>query len=257
MLKIVLSFDDGRPDFFETVFPILKNKSLVATLHLITGGVDNTYNGDPFACGSKRLTIEELLEMKKYGIEISSHGDKHSASLSDYLISFQKMSDWGLLNNNRVGYSIPHSTIDQNDLKTLMDLQGEMRPLYIRVGRNKKCYTLSSKMQYFLSYYLHSQKAFCSFNNKNVITDIDPYDLCSVVIKSKDSVASIERFLGNNASTDKQDKLVILMFHSIGPTNKDPWTWSKEKFEELVTFLANKTKEGSILVTTLDKAIKS
>ena len=82
-LYISLSFDDGRIDNYTNVLNILKKYNLNATIHVITGYIDGTYN-NKLASSAGPCNIKQLLEMKKNGFEISLHGDKHTTEFNDY-----------------------------------------------------------------------------------------------------------------------------------------------------------------------------
>ena len=96
-MKVCLSFDDGRDDTFKYAFPIIKKHNLTASFHVTTGFIDGTYRGNDFSSLRRPVTIQNLLEMSNYGIEISSHGDKHITDCSDFKNSFFNQSNRSLL----------------------------------------------------------------------------------------------------------------------------------------------------------------
>jgi len=63
---VVLTFDDGYRDTYETAFPILKKYGLKSTLFVIASEI------------GQRLTLEELKTMKAGGMEIMSHSFTHN-----------------------------------------------------------------------------------------------------------------------------------------------------------------------------------
>ena len=64
---IVLTFDDGYADNFTTMLPILEAHSMTAVVYVVTNKL-----GQP-----GYLTIDELKEMQRRGIEIGSHTADH------------------------------------------------------------------------------------------------------------------------------------------------------------------------------------
>ncbi|MCX7781672.1 MAG: polysaccharide deacetylase family protein [Negativicutes bacterium] len=62
---VVLTFDDGYPDTYEVVYPLLKQYGFKSTLFMITDQI------------GKRLTPEQLKEMKAGGMEIAPHTHTH------------------------------------------------------------------------------------------------------------------------------------------------------------------------------------
>ena len=78
---IILTFDDGYIDHYESAFPILKSYGLQATFFIITGHIDEGY--------PEHLNWEQIIEMAAAGMEIGSHS-KHHLDLRnkgfDYLV---------------------------------------------------------------------------------------------------------------------------------------------------------------------------
>jgi hypothetical protein len=90
--NIILSFDDARWDFYHTVYPLLKERGLVATLNVSTGFVDGS---EPFYLGQSCL-IDDIIEMDQYGIEMALHGDKHlhQETVNDFSACYDKLYSW-------------------------------------------------------------------------------------------------------------------------------------------------------------------
>ena len=64
---IVLTFDDGYADNYSEMFPLLKSRDMKAVVYVITNML-----------GQKNyLTLEQLKDMQRYGIEIGSHTADH------------------------------------------------------------------------------------------------------------------------------------------------------------------------------------
>ncbi|OGX15621.1 MAG: hypothetical protein A2166_02495 [Omnitrophica WOR_2 bacterium RBG_13_41_10] len=64
---IAISFDDGAEDIYINAFPIIKRYAFPATIFMIS-----SYIGIP-----GYLTLDELKEMQKYGIDVASHTRTH------------------------------------------------------------------------------------------------------------------------------------------------------------------------------------
>jgi peptidoglycan/xylan/chitin deacetylase (PgdA/CDA1 family) len=64
---VAITFDDGYRDNYTEAFPLLRERYMVATIFIITKKL-NTPGG---------ITVDELREMNKYGIEIGSHTQHH------------------------------------------------------------------------------------------------------------------------------------------------------------------------------------
>ena len=245
-MRVIFSFDDGRDDAFNAS-TILKQHNLVGTFHITTGFIDGTFHSKSFGPNRQPLKISELVQMKNMGMEISSHGDKHTMNVNDFLVSYDKICEMHLNSNFKIGFSVPHSRIDTNVKKSFLDMLTNVL-LYIRVGRSKKCYSFSKKVMYYLYHKTHKYKYFSSFNKPNILRDIDRYNLNSIVIKNDTKIDHIIEFLKKYSS---QDVSVILMFHSIvdNPTNE--WEYSKEDFVKLCDFCANERKIYNLTISKL------
>lgn len=227
-MKLVFSFDDGRADAFDA-FNVLHKHRLKGTFHITTGYIDHTFSKKNFANGYHPLSVDAILQMKEQGAEFSSHGDKHVMDVHDFIDSFNKIKSFGANADPKIGFSIPYSKTTSKELDFFCnELKDSL--LYVRGGRNKRCYTLLSKIFYFLYHKFHCFFAYYLFNKHNIIRNINPYQLCSVVIKDDVRPEHVIRFLEKKAS---DDVLVILMFHSLKKEVTDQWDYSIEHFEKI------------------------
>lgn len=233
-MNLFLSFDDGRIDFYTNVFPVIKKYKQVATLHITTGFIDGSFKTDDFGINRQAVTIEQLIEMKRSGIGISSHGDKHILDIDDFLVSNKKMIDWGLLTENeKIGFSVPNSRYTKTQIDNFV--QNNHKNLkYIRVGRNPKSYRLLSKISFFFYHYIaKNQISYNLFNRHNVFSNSNLFLIYSVVIKKDCRLEHIERFLLKYA---KRQVNVVLMFHSVVEKPSETWEWNIDDFTKLIKF---------------------
>ena len=235
-MKLVLSFDDGRGDSYNG-FQTLRRHNLVASFHVVTQFIEKTKKyegfGDP-------LSVEQLIEMKNFGCEISSHGDNHIMEINDFKTSFAKLNKWGLCGIS-CGFSVPNSDYDEGNL---ILFENEEKCSYIRLGRSPKCYSFRSKLYYLLYHITKFQLFYNLFNRHNVLNCAMGSRLYSVVVKRDVRVRNIIRFLKKYEQTSF---IIILMFHSVSNHCKDCWSYSTKKFETLCDYL----EKSSIEVTTL------
>ncbi|MGL6066707.1 MAG: polysaccharide deacetylase family protein [Cetobacterium sp.] len=77
---IMLTFDDGYKDNYENAFPILKKYGFKSVIYILDGIKYNKWDVDDKNNPEKKLplmSVEELLEMKGYGIEFGGHTSSH------------------------------------------------------------------------------------------------------------------------------------------------------------------------------------
>jgi len=67
--NIVLSFDDGRKDFYEYALPILKKYNLVATLNVTTGYVDGNFKPN-WETSYGAVNNEEIIPLQRHFFEL-------------------------------------------------------------------------------------------------------------------------------------------------------------------------------------------
>lgn len=245
---VTLSFDDGRQDFYTHAFKVLQSYDMKASLHVISGWLDGTWKNDDVPKYIRPLSIEQIREMKKYGIEISSHGDRHVTNKNDFIISAKKLRDFGLTKGSRIGFALPKSNIPED-----FELFKQCKELdYVRGGRSELSHDIRHKF-YHLMYNI-SKKTYWykKFQNCN-INDIKLFDrlcLLSVPVLSVDSADTIIDFI------DKMgDGWVIFMFHSISDVVHDIYEYQTDEFEKLVRELKKRISNGEIEVKTIGEMV--
>lgn len=77
--KIVVTFDDGYEDNYFEAFSILKQFGFRVTIYLVSDYIGQTNfwdNGRYFQ--KKLLSVEQIMEMERYGIRFGSHTRRHT-----------------------------------------------------------------------------------------------------------------------------------------------------------------------------------
>lgn len=259
---VSLSFDDGREDTYRVAYDIMKRHGLIGTVHVTTGYVDGTWENGRFSSSAGPMTVEQLKEMRAFGFEISSHGDKHVTEKQDLKESIKKLKDWDLI-DEQAGFSIPKSQMTLQEKPMFADFLRQNGILYMRGGRSRKCYSLGLKAFYAMYNVTKLQKFYDLFNRNNLMAlggenRFSRYDLLSVVIRRDDNPLMVSKFIERNAAGRNW---IILMIHGIqneGDENfeKDQWCWSADKFEQLCSQLKAMSDSGLISVITIQDVVR-
>lgn len=248
-MKLVFSFDDGRSDAF-AAHSILVKYGLNGTFHITTGYIDHSFKKNGFANNYSPLTTSQILEMKKNGAEFSSHGDKHKMDVEDFLKSYEKLHTIGANMDLKIGFSIPYSKAT-NDEIVLFQNKLKNKLLYIRRGRNERCYSFLCKVLYFIYHKFYFYFAYALFNRYNVIKRLEPFNLSSIVIKKDIKPKHVIRFL---KKYHDKNVAVVLMFHSIKEYVTDDWDYSKLGFEKICNYVSS---DKNIKCITMNELVRS
>jgi len=77
--SVVLTFDDGYENFYQYAYPVLAKYNFPAMVYLLSAKIGGT--ADWFASDGRAtppmLTKEQILEMRRAGIDFGSHGINH------------------------------------------------------------------------------------------------------------------------------------------------------------------------------------
>jgi len=244
MLRIVLSFDDGRYDNYLFAYPILKKYSLQAEINIVTGFLDKSFFDHSCLYKGRFLNINNLKVMSDI-FKYASHTDKHFLSLESYNDSVKKLFTWHLIHNKKIGVALPHS--DESELNTF--LKNVSSVSFVRTGRDKICYSLKYVILYLIYKTTHSKYIYCKFNGLN-INNFDKKNkiVKSIVIHRSDSIGQLKYLINKHLNSDG---LIVFMFHSIRDDSVNKWCYSIKKFDMFCRFLSKLSNDNKIDVTTL------
>lgn len=242
MRYVVLSFDDGRKDFYTNAVPILKKYRLPTTLNIVSDFIGKQDLSQFASANYECMSADEILTCQKMGIEIANHSADHTNDVrqiirgSDKLLCMQ-------CGSGRIGFSSPESEISQKNIFSYEYLIRDHIVSYIRSGNQVRRDGLLYACMYFLYKTTKSKILFWIYNRRNLIElkEKRPRLYPSVTCNADNSAEQMLFFI----KSIPDNYAVIIMFHSIlsyGDTGwaKDKWYNSTEDFEKLCCYLSKK-----------------
>jgi len=133
MKNIILSFDDGRKDNYECAYALLKKHGLTGSFHITTGFVDGSAAKD-----FEAMSVNEVRKIAAAGMDVSSHGDRHSNTEEDLRASLGKLKAWDIPGLNTVLFSSPSSDIYEKNIGQYADMLRDNNIRYVRSGVHVK-----------------------------------------------------------------------------------------------------------------------
>lgn len=238
---VTLSFDDGREDFYRVSYPIMRERGLLATFHLVTGWIEGRWQ-PPTTEGwrstvSGPMTLEQVIECHEYGIEMSAHGDMHDNSEQNIYDCVTKLKEWGVSRNGQVdGFASPGSVLTPSR-RPLME------PWFKNAGLT----------------HARSGMADGAVTGQDIINNNDyppeqDYRLTSIIITD---TTKIEQVIPALVDAIENKRWTIIMLHSVlNPGDPgygtDNWWWDVEKFTQLCDWIASVPDENLLKVTMRD-----
>ena len=222
---ISLSFDDGRIDNYNILYPLLKKYNLPATLNITTGFVRGEGRLKRLA-PTEPMNVDMVKEMFQDPlVEIASHGNGFASPGTDLnLDEYQEMKQE--LNASHLEYV----------RLSLRYLSYPILKTYLR----KASRLLKWPFLYRLAY------------QDTLMSHVENGILYSIPVLSSIKVSELKAIINEAESTGK---VCILMFHSIVEDGKlrDNWDYERTKFTDLCEFLVRERDEQRLdVVTSMD-----
>lgn len=241
MKYIVLSFDDGRKDFYTNALPILKKYGFSATVNIVSDYMGKSGISEFPSGNGECLSWEEAKQCQDAGIEIACHSANHTNSIPEILRGCKEIS--AQTGNSPIGFASPFSAISEKNFHEYKELANSQLISYIRSGNQLKRDGYFNILLYFLYKYTKSSKAFVRYNRRNILPADQktvPFLLPSVTCNrdnTVDQLIALTQAMPNNTGT-------IIMFHSIlNPKDpgfgQDKWFNTTEEFDRFCRIISS------------------
>lgn len=215
MRYVVLSFDDGRKDFYTNAFPILKKYHMPATLNIVT-----EYLGKESVPGFSesdgkfinKQELETMLTDENCELEVASHSADHSNNIEAIKKGINDLKMLGFGRN--IGFASPFSEICTENYHQYKSLIPDWVH-YIRSGNQIRRDGLVHAGLWLLYKITKSTNIFNIYNKRNIInnhsfdprTEWFPSVSCCMDNTITQLISFIDKIPDNSS--------VVICFHSI------------------------------------------
>lgn len=249
MTNIAFSFDDGSRDNYIVAKEILEKFKIPATFNITTGYISNKINEPEKLAGEEPMKIEELIELNSNSLfEIAGHGFQHNNNIDNLIAGIDDLKKYLNKKYTYIGIASPNSEFPINKLEEYKNILKTQNVIYLRTGpRFKKMSFLKKiirKLNNFFNipffYYFVYRDTF--MNSKN------EFLLYSIPIIRNTKLKEVKYLID---MAIKDNKSIILMFHSISDKNKnlnesDLFNWKYLDFLGLCELLKKYEEEKKI-----------
>ncbi|MCI8382966.1 MAG: polysaccharide deacetylase family protein [Lachnospiraceae bacterium] len=247
MIKVTLSFDDGRKDNYRVANEILTPMQLPATFNITTDYVSGKEaRGIP--CANQAMNKEEVVNLSRNALfEIAGHGKSHHNGFDNLIDGIKELKEWCGL--DKMGIASPNSQLSEKELQSETDSYRNNGICYVRTGVRCLHKTLVKKCLRKINKQVHSGKISSWVYRESLLSKEDNFILNSIPVLHYNTFGEVKRIINDAAKTDKS---CILMFHSILKEEeefyRDLWSWDYEQFRRLCVFLKEMEEEKMLQV---------
>lgn len=260
MIRIVLSFDDGRKDNYRAAMEIMKPLNVPATFNITTGYVLKSIDDKEKPGPHEPLSLDELKELAAYDLfEIAGHGYSHDNDIDNLVDGVLKLRK--LLPNKKInGVASPHSEFDLYEIEKAKKIFKENEIDYLRISND---FSKMGKVKIWLrrmNRVLHIPQLY-SWVNKDSVEYKTNFLLHSFPVIRDNKLKEVKGLIDHliNNETDK-DVICILMFHSILKPGedyyKDLFSWNYDDYKMLCVYLSEQENKGYITIEKTCDVIK-
>ncbi len=248
MVKIVLSFDDGRKDNIRVIQEILAPLQIPATINITTQYIESS-NCKVLPCLNTSMTKQEVVELSENPlIEIAGHGKEHHNEINNLLEGVTVLREWCHIGD--IGIASPYSGLSLDEINNIRNIILKNNIKYVRVGDRINNLIFLKKCIRKINTYIHSKFLYRWIYKDTMLRKEDNFILYSVPVLKSTSLKELKYLISEAV---KKNKSLILMFHSIKKKGEefydDRWTWDYDNFCVLCKYLKKLENIGEIKLT--------
>lgn len=252
MIKIALSFDDGRKDNYRLANEVLIPMQISATFNITTDYVENKAQEDA-PCLNPAMSKEEIINLTRNSLfEVAGHGKRHNNGFENLIGGIKKLREW--CDQDIIGIASPNSGLSNNELLKEVNRYRAEGISYIRTGERyirgelvKKCFRKFNRI-------IHSGRISAWVYSDSMLFQNDSFVLNSIPVLHYNSLREIKEVINCAINTNKS---CVLLFHSIVKEGEefyeDLWSWDFRQFLILCHYLKElEYKKKLVICKTLD-----
>lgn len=251
MLRVILSFDDGRKDNYRAATEIMKPLNIPATFNITTGYVLNEIEDNDKPGPHKPMDLEELRSLAACDLfEIAGHGFTHDNDIDNLVSGVLRLKE--LLPGVEIsGIASPHSEFDLSEINKAKMIFKEKDIQYLRISND---YSKMGRIKIWIRRFnriLHLPLLY-SWVNKDSIEYGGDFLLHSFPVIRDNKIQEVKGLISKLINNSDKDQVCILMFHSIlnrgEPYYEDLFSWDYESFEALCKYLKAEEVNGKLIL---------
>ncbi|MCM1216732.1 MAG: polysaccharide deacetylase family protein [Lachnospiraceae bacterium] len=261
MVRLVLSFDDGRWDAYRVHKDILKPLGMPFTLNITTGYIDSTIAESDKPCGVQPLSEKEVMELAQSPlVEIAGHGHRHDNDIQNLLTGIEEIRNRYMHEPDMsLGMASPSSAFDRGNMVQAVEVFKKNGILYMALGDRKQVFTFFRRCVRRINRMIHVPWLYYWINKVSVLDREDTFWLYRVPVlrdnRLKEVRYFIERLMESGDSVS-----CILMFHSILKRGEafyeDLFSWDYDDFKNLCEWLSKLSDRGELNVCLTREMVK-
>lgn len=249
---INFSFDDGRIDNYEIVYPILKKYHLPATFNITTGFVRGEQSLTSLA-PSKPMTVEMVYKLyQDDAMEIAGHGYYHKNTIEDITQGIEELKRD--LNTEKLtklgnGFASPGTGFRLDEYEIIKPKLDKLEIKYIRLSLRYLKYQRIKVFFRKISRIIKLPLLYRWAYQDTLMQSVDNGLIYSIPVLSS---ISAEMLFAIIEYAEKHQMACVLMFHSIVEDGhvRDNWDFERSKFEKICSYLSERQSKDKLKVTT-------